>query len=48
MLGSLASNGGPTQTIALLLGSPAIDHIPAANCPATGQCGVTCPPLRSR
>ena len=26
LLGSLASNGGPTQSIALLLGSPAIDR----------------------
>ena len=38
---ALASNGGPTQTLALLDGSPAIDHIPAANCPATDQRGVT-------
>lgn len=28
----LANNGGPTQTIALLTGSPAIDKIPAAVC----------------
>jgi hypothetical protein len=28
----LANNGGPTQTIALLSGSPAIDAIPLANC----------------
>ncbi len=40
---TLASNGGPTQTLALLDGSPAIDHIPAANCPATDQRGVTRP-----
>lgn len=32
MLAGLANNGGPTQTIALLLGSPAIDAIPAADC----------------
>src|SRR5207302_576582 len=32
VLGPLASNGGPTQTMALLSGSPAIDAIPAANC----------------
>jgi hypothetical protein len=38
-----ADNGGPTQTIALLAGSPAIDHIPAANCPATDQRGVARP-----
>lgn len=40
----LADNGGPTPTIALLAGSPAIDRIPAANpaanCPATDQRGV--------
>src|SRR5260370_893859 len=35
--GGLQNNGGPTQTIALLATSPAIDHIPAANCPATDQ-----------
>jgi hypothetical protein len=28
----LANNGGPTQTVALLSGSPAIDAIPVANC----------------
>jgi CSLREA domain-containing protein len=28
----LANNGGPTQTIALQLGSPAIDAIPVADC----------------
>jgi hypothetical protein len=28
----LANNGGPTQTIALLIGSPAIDTIPLASC----------------
>jgi hypothetical protein len=38
---ALASNGGPTQTLALLSTSPAIDHIPAANCPATDLRGVT-------
>lgn len=44
-LGPLASNGGPTQTQALLAGSPAIDTIPAqgANCPATDQRGVKRP-----
>lgn len=35
-LGLLASNGGPTQTRALTLGSPAIDAGAAANDPATG------------
>jgi HYR domain len=39
----LQNNGGPTQTIALQSGSPAIDHIPAASCPATDQRGVTRP-----
>jgi hypothetical protein len=39
----LQNNGGPTQTIALLNGSPAIDHIPAASCPATDQRGMTRP-----
>jgi hypothetical protein len=38
-LGPLASNGGPTQTIALLKGSPAIDYIPLALCPKTDQRG---------
>ena len=42
MLGPLADNGGPTQTMALLPGSPAID---AAVCPPpeTDQRGVTRP-----
>jgi predicted outer membrane repeat protein len=40
-LGSLASNGGPTQTMALLSGSPAIDA--GASCPATDQRGVARP-----
>jgi len=39
LLGPVADNGGPTDTIALLLGSPAIDA--GANCPATDQRGVT-------
>jgi hypothetical protein len=54
-LGTLANNGGPTQTIALLSGSPAIDHIPTsytyvdANsnnvplCPSTDQRGTPRP-----
>jgi CSLREA domain-containing protein len=44
-LGPLASNGGPTQTHALLPGSPAIDKAPAvsAGCPATDQRGVARP-----
>jgi hypothetical protein len=32
MLGAFGNNGGPTQTIALLSGSPAIDAIPLADC----------------
>jgi hypothetical protein len=45
MLGSLADNGGPTQTIALQAGSAAIDQIPAtgAGCPQTDQRGVPRP-----
>ena len=39
-LGPLASNGGPTQTHALLSGSPAIDAGDNASCPATDQRGV--------
>ena len=40
-LGPLASNGGPTQTMALQLGSPAIDAIPlsAGICSGTDQRG---------
>ena len=45
VLGPLAANGGPTQTHALLPGSPAIDLVPAsgASCPTTDQRGVTRP-----
>ncbi|MGP0069832.1 MAG: beta strand repeat-containing protein [Isosphaeraceae bacterium] len=43
-LGPLADNGGPTQTIALLAGSPAIDavraSIPGVTVPATDQRGA--------
>jgi hypothetical protein len=40
-LGSLANNGGPTLTMALLTGSPALDAIPPAACAvATDQRGV--------
>jgi beta-glucanase (GH16 family) len=42
-LDSLADNGGPTWTQALLLGSPAIDAADGAACPATDQRGVTRP-----
>lgn len=39
----LTNNGGPTQTLALLAGSPAIDSALAINCSATDQRGVTRP-----
>jgi HYR domain len=42
-LSGLAKNGGPTQTMALQQGSPAIDQIPATNCPQTDQRGVSRP-----
>jgi hypothetical protein len=43
-LGVLADNGGPTQTISLLTGSPAIDAIPGCNgAPAVDQRGVIRP-----
>ena len=38
-LGPLASNGGPTQTHALLLGSPAIDAASTPDCPTTTSAG---------
>ncbi|MEZ4541502.1 MAG: choice-of-anchor Q domain-containing protein [Chloroflexota bacterium] len=40
LLGALAGNGGPTQTHALLAGSPAIDAGNNAVCAATDQRGV--------
>jgi hypothetical protein len=44
ILAPLANNGGPTQTHALVPGSPAIDAAPVdADCPATDQRGVTRP-----
>lgn len=36
----LANNGGPTQTIALLAGNPAIDAGDISKCPPTDQRGV--------
>lgn len=44
-LGPLADNGGPTQTHALLSGSPAIDKVPVsgAYCQRTDQRGVARP-----
>jgi hypothetical protein len=44
-LGPLASNGGPTQTIALLSNSVAISY--GTNCPATDQRGVARPAMCS-
>jgi len=40
LLGGLASNGGPTQTMALLCGSPAIDAGTATGAPSTDQRGL--------
>jgi predicted outer membrane repeat protein len=40
-LGQPADNGGFTATIALFPGSPAIDKVSAAHCPATDQRGAT-------
>lgn len=42
-LGALGNNGGQMDTMALLSGSPAIDHADAANCPATDEIGTTRP-----
>jgi hypothetical protein len=43
MLGQLADNGGPTLTMALLLGSPAIDAGNTSAAPATDQRGLPRP-----
>ena len=43
-LGPLANNGGPTDTLALLPDSPAINAGGSAGCPATDQRGVPRPP----
>jgi hypothetical protein len=45
LLGALQDNGGLTETMALLPGSPAIDLVPtlAAQCPATDERGVSRP-----
>ena len=46
MLGALANNGGPTQTMALIVGSPAIDGVTDNSpngAPATDQRGVARP-----
>ena len=43
-LAALASNGGPTQTLALRDGSPAINHIPTSACAVTtDQRGIARP-----
>ncbi|MCI0743108.1 MAG: Ig-like domain-containing protein [Gemmataceae bacterium] len=42
-LGALANNGGPTQTRALLTGSPAINAANTATAPASDQRGVSRP-----
>ena len=41
LLGPLANNGGPTETMALLVGSPAIGTADNVFAPATDQRGVT-------
>jgi hypothetical protein len=43
LLGTLADNGGPTETMALLTGSPAIDAGTNTGCPSTDQRGVARP-----
>lgn len=43
MLGALANNGGPTDTLALSTGSPAIDAATNTGCPAVDQRGVARP-----
>jgi len=43
LLGPLADNGGPTETQALLAGSPAIDAGDNSACPATDQRGFLRP-----
>jgi uncharacterized repeat protein (TIGR01451 family) len=43
ILGSLADNDGPTQTHALLFGSPAIDAGTNIGCPSTDQRGASRP-----
>jgi CSLREA domain-containing protein/uncharacterized repeat protein (TIGR01451 family) len=42
-LGPLANNGGETDTLALLEGSPAIDSGTSAGCPPVDQRGITRP-----
>ena len=40
---TLADNGGPTRTHALVFGSPAVDAAPNAGCPAQDQRGIARP-----
>jgi hypothetical protein len=42
-LGTLGNYGGPTLTIPLLIGSPAIDAADSVSCPATDQRGLPRP-----
>jgi hypothetical protein len=44
-LGQLQNNGGPTETFALLAGSPALDRVPAhgADCPSIDERGIPRP-----
>ena len=44
LIGDLADNGGPTETIALATNSPAVDRIEPANAPATDQRGFVSRP----
>lgn len=42
-IGLLTTNGGPTKTIALKTGSPALDLVPTTGLPATDQRGIPRP-----
>ncbi len=46
MLGALADNGGPTQTMAPAPGSPALGAASVLGCPLVDQRGLTRPPAR--
>jgi hypothetical protein len=45
LVGDLADNGGPTETIALATNSPAVDKLDPATAPATDQRGVSRPQI---
>ena len=47
LLGPLQNNGGPTQTLAISMASPAFGGANPANCPATDQRGVLRPQFLS-